>query len=255
MFLPPEEVQHLTELSLLVSKRVALPFVIEPNPVRVTERKYIELLDDIWFGERFVGFVSSWLINRDHPSGPIGLPYVNATGCIVGLTAYNRFKDDDATVKIKGLARFRVVKYLDTGKSYPTAQIEFFEEENVGHHDAERVKDFAARADELDELSRRTCIVIQRVMTKIYRALGSQDFEMPLLRPPDPIAFSFAAAGLLGTFDEGDYLHVLQCSCPFLRLEFICEAFEDYEKRVDNNLERKELLKPFQHIKNNPDAG
>ena len=256
MFLPPEEIRDLNEIPVFVSNRIILPFVNDGKPVRVTEAKYIRMLDDISFGDRLLGVIPGVMTNRHSPHhGPLGLPYVNATGCIAELTEYNRFKDDDATIKLKGLARFRIVEYLDAQKSYPIVSFKFFEEENKSYHNKLRMEFWEKEAEKRQRVMSEACAAANKLLNKILRAMGSPEFEEPFLTPTgDPVKLSFLLPHLYQC-GEDEFLHLLQSPCPIHRFESFIEWAEDYEKRVDDNIERKELLKPFLHIKNDPELG
>lgn len=246
MFQSPEEIRSIKQIPIFVWENVLLPFDTPLKTIHIIEPKYVQMLEDIALGDRYFGVTFKWMVNRE-----INLPHVNSTGCIAELLECNSFASGDANIKIKGLARYRIVKYLETDKPYPIAEIKFFEEENEKY--AEQL--LANQDDELlEEELRKTCLTAQKVMTKIFRALGNNEYEFPLMNPPDPIPFSFLV-GPLFSFDNGDLLHLLNCSSPIYRLQFATEWLENYEVAVDDNIERKKFLKPFQKIKNDPRLG
>jgi Lon protease-like protein len=187
------------------------------------------------------------MLNRE-----IGLPHVNSIGCIARILKCHTFASGDSNVKVHGLARYRIVRYLETDKPYPVAEIKFFEEENERYHGDIRLQEEARTAPEREELLTKTRVTLQRVQTKLFRALGDKDYEAPMLPQVGAVETSFLVSRLF-IFDEGDRLHLLNSPCPIHRMKFIIERLEEVEERVDDNLERAKFLAPFMKLANNRD--
>lgn len=244
MFLPPVEIRDVKQLPIFVWDDVLLPFVHWFDSIHVAEPKYARMLADIEFGDRLFGVTYDAMVDRK-----TGLPHVNSTGCIARLTECRTFASGDSNIKIEGLVRYRIVRYIETDKPYPVAEIEFFEEENERFHNAVRIEEQAQRAGELEELVEKTILTAQRLMNKVLRALGKKE-DAQRLSAPDPVSFSFLMSALY-IFNADDRLHLLNSPCPIHRLEFIARRLEESEARIDDNLQRREFLKPFLKLANN----
>lgn len=240
MFLPPEEVREVTQIPIFVWDKVLLPFDTTTKKIRITDPQIVQMLEDIEFGDRIFGVSSHWLTDRQTK-----LPYINATGCFAKLLEFDKFASGDANVKMKGLARYRVVEYLETDAPYPFAKVKFFEEESRS------LRGVIEEDEELQEdLTREASLVGQRIVTKIMHALGqNKDYEFPLIKP-EPLFFSFMAAPLF-SFDSGGFLKLLQAMSVEIRLRFIIEWLEEFEERVDENAERHKFIAPFLDLENN----
>lgn len=231
MFDPPEEVRDITVLPIYVWDNVLLPFVTET--VRVKEPHCRKMVADLAVGESYFGMVYRWMRDRE-----TGLPYINATGCIAKLLS-NRF---NRKIEIKGMARFRIVKYLETDKPYPVAEIKFFEEE--------RYQQALYTEEELMEAVRETCATANRILGKIALETGdTRDFSFGETEF-DPIEFSFLAARLF-SFDEDEYLKLLNLMDPIWRFKFIRQFLEEFEEEEDAKFARKKFLKHFLDLRNN----
>ena len=234
MFDPPEEVRDITILPIYVWDKVLLPFV-KPVPVRVKEPHLRKMIADLTVGESYFGMVFRWMRDKE-----TGLPYRNATGCIAKLLS-NRF---NRKIEVKGMARFRIVKYLETDKPYPVAEIKFFEEE--------RRTEFHYTLDELIQAMRETFETINRLANKLAQEAGLDEKTFHFdFADFDPIEFSFQAS-IIFNLDEGDYLKLLNLMDPVWRYRYIRETLEELEENYTTRLERSKFLKLFLNFKDNP---
>lgn len=232
----PEEVRHITQLPIFIWSDVLLPYDTTLKAVHIDQPADRELLADITFGDRFFGVSNKYLTDRK-----TGLPYINSVGCIATLVESNTFAGGDSNIKMKGISRYRIARYVETAKPYPVAEIIFF-------NDTENER------EKLDGLTREACVLAQELMTKIFRALGEPTYEAPLMNPPNFDFFSFMIAPLF-SFDLGDHLKLLQANSAKIRLEYGIQVLKEMVSAVEDNIERKKLLAKFQNIKNDPNFG
>lgn len=232
----PEEVRHITQLPIFVWSDVLLPYDTTLKSVHIDEPADRDLLADITFGDRFFGVTNKWLTDKK-----TGLPYINGVGTIATLVESNTFAGGDSNIKMKGISRYRIARFVETDKPYPVAEIIFF-------------NDIENEPEKLESLTREACLLAQQIMTKIFRALGEPTYEAPLMNPLNFDFFSFMIAPLF-SFDLGDHLKLLQADSAKIRLEYGIGVLKQMLSAVEDNIERKKLLASFQNIKNNPNFG
>ncbi|HEX8367645.1 MAG TPA: LON peptidase substrate-binding domain-containing protein [Pyrinomonadaceae bacterium] len=232
----PEEVRHITQLPIFIWSEVLLPYETPLDAVHIDKPADRQLLADITFGDRFFGVTNKYLAEKK-----TGLPYINGVGCIAALVESNTFAGGDSNIKMRGISRYRIARFVETGKPYPVAEIIFF-------------NDIESEPEKLESLTREACLLVQEMMTKMLRTLGAPAYEAPLLNPPDFDLFSFTMASLF-SFDLGEQLKLLQANSARIRLESGIRVLKKILSGVEDNIERKKLLAAFQNIKNNPTLG
>ncbi|HEX8737321.1 MAG TPA: LON peptidase substrate-binding domain-containing protein [Pyrinomonadaceae bacterium] len=232
----PEEVRHITQLPIFIWSDVLLPYDTTLKSVHIDKPADRQLLADITFGERFFGVTNKQLTDKK-----TGLPYINGVGCIAALVESHTFAGGDSNIKMKGISRYRIARFVETDKPYPVAEIIHF-------HDIED------EPEKLESLTREACLLGQELMTKIFRALGEPTYEAPLMKPTNFDFFSFMMASLF-SFDLSDHLKLLQAHSAEIRLEYGIGILKEMVSAVENNIERKKLLANFQNIKNDPNFG
>lgn len=231
----PEEVRHVTELPIFVWSGVLLPYEKTLESIHVEKPADCRMLADITFTDRLFGVTNRYLVDKE-----TGLPYIGGIGCIARLLESDIFRSGDANIKMQGISRYRVQGFVETDKPYPVAKITF-------------LNDVEEDEEEIERLTRETCVLAQRVITRIMHALGSSDYEAPLMSPEIDF-FSFMAAPLF-SLDLGGRLKFLQAQHASTRLRFAIDSLKLKEAAVEDNISRKEFIKRFQNTKNTPNFG
>jgi len=100
---------------------VVYPYTIVPRTI--TKPDIAELIDDAVRAEKLIGVVT--LNDRiDSPARPADL---YRTGTVTGIDRLYRFPGNIIRLHLRGLVRFRILEFIDTGKPYLLARIEKLE--------------------------------------------------------------------------------------------------------------------------------
>lgn len=240
MNLIPDEIRHLEAIPILIQPQILLPFD-ELKPIHLTEPAHLQLIDDVRFGDGYFGFHFNWLTEHRAKRKDIPrLPYINSTGCIARVTEEKPHEEGGSNVKIKGVYRYRVAKFLATDKPYPVAAFKFFKD--VFHDGWE---------EEAQKLCDEICLINQRAWNKFLgKFLDLSKRKGMFLMKPDPYFLSFMAAPLFSG-DTAFFLKCLQYNSVIGRLEYALEQMKEFEAAVEDNIERTNLIEPFLKLPNN----
>jgi Lon protease-like protein len=102
---------------------VLFPHVMQP--LHVFEPRYRQMTDDALAGDRLMGLIllkPGWEPNYE------GKPDVYPVGCLGKIVAEQRLEDGRYNVLLRGLSRMRVLRELDQGKLYRSAEVELLED-------------------------------------------------------------------------------------------------------------------------------
>lgn len=100
-----------------------LPLVLLPNELlslHIFEEKYRQMLRDVDLEGSFFG------ITLFEPQEQfVERPTVGTIGCVAEIRESEMLEDGRSNIVILGLARFRLVEYMETGDPYLVADIDF----------------------------------------------------------------------------------------------------------------------------------
>ncbi len=152
-----------------------LPLVLLPHeilPLHIFEPRYQQMLDDIELENNLFGI--TFFEPKDSFSDK---PEIGSTGCVAEVREVQKLEDDRANILTAGIIRYRLTNYVDLGKPYLTAEVEFFEdvieEESV----------LAPVADEVFDL-------FERVAKAAFDLSGNRG-RFPAIQKSDPERLSF----------------------------------------------------------------
>src|SRR5919202_3465771 len=171
-----DKVRGVLELPVFPLPLVLFPVV--PPPLHIFEERYRRMLADVRAANNLFGL--SYFVAD---AGPEDRPPAGHVGCATEVVEVQTLPDGRSNILTLGVARYRVVEYVERGDPYLVARVEFFEDEE---EDKEVV---ARRAAEVSEMFMR----IARAM----RTANDERGALPELPQDDPERLSFLVAAVV----------------------------------------------------------
>ena len=196
-----------------------LPLVLFPGaplPLHIFEERYRRMLADVRASNSLFGL--SYFV----PDDPLAdRPPAGHVGCATEVVEVQPLPDGRSNIMTSGVARYRVVEYVERGDPYLVARVEFFEDE------AEDEGVVGRRAAEVSELFMR----IARAMRTANQERGA----LPELPQDDPERLSFLVAAVVEMDAEAKQrlLETRSTSERLRRLHtMLAQAVTSYEERA-----------------------
>ena len=209
-----DKVRGVRELPVFPLPLVHFPGV--PLPLHIFEERYRRLLADVRASNDLFGlsyFVPGSVAEDRPPPGHVG--------CATEVVEVQALPDGRSNILTLGVARYRVVEYVERGDPYLAARVEFFEDEE---EDKEVV---ARRAAEVSEMFMR----IARAM----RTVNAERGALPELPQDDPERLSFLVAAVV-EMDAEAKQRLLETRSTSERLRrlytLLAQAVDAYEERA-----------------------
>jgi Lon protease-like protein len=116
-----EKVSSIKQLAVFPLPLVLLPH--ESLPLHIFEPRYRQMLLDIEDEQNLFG------ITLYEPKDDFSeAPEIGSTGCVAEVRESQMLEDGRSKIETSGLIRYRLLEYVDIGKPYLTAEVEFFED-------------------------------------------------------------------------------------------------------------------------------
>jgi len=96
-------------------------FIIFPKttvPLNIFEPRYIEMIDDAMKENRMIGMIQPKNSNQN-------IPALYNVGCVGKITSFNETEDGRYLILLSGISRFKIIKELETKKTYRQFTIDF----------------------------------------------------------------------------------------------------------------------------------
>ncbi|MBV8856668.1 MAG: LON peptidase substrate-binding domain-containing protein [Acidobacteria bacterium] len=209
-----DKVRGVRELPIFPLPLVHFPGV--PLPLHIFEERYRRMLADVRASNNLFGL--SYFV----PDGvPEDRPPAGHVGCATEVVEVQTLPDGRSNILTLGVARYRVVEYVERGDPYLFARVEFFEDEEEDAAVVER------RAAEVSEMFMR----IARAMRTANQERGA----LPELPQDDPERLSFLVAAVV-EMDAETKQRLLETRSTSERLRrlhtMLAQAVEAYEERA-----------------------
>ncbi|MEJ7623329.1 MAG: LON peptidase substrate-binding domain-containing protein [Pyrinomonadaceae bacterium] len=166
-----------------------LPLVLLPNELlslHIFEEKYRQMLRDVDLEGSFFG------ITLFEPQEQfVERPTVGTIGCVAEIRESEMLEDGRSNIVILGLARFRLVEYMETGDPYLVADIDFFEDD-------------AGDADTIAPLAEEVFTLFQRMAVAAFKMSGGRG-RLPEIQNTDAEALSFLICAAFNFENEKKY--------------------------------------------------
>ena len=96
-------------------------FIIFPKttvPLNIFEPRYIEMIDDAMKENRMIGMIQP-------KNSTQNIPKLYNVGCVGKITSFNETEDGRYLILLSGISRFKIIKELETKKTYRQFTIDF----------------------------------------------------------------------------------------------------------------------------------
>ncbi len=178
-----------------------LPLVMLPNellPLHVFEEKYRQMLSDLEHEGKFFG------VSLFDPQAAFDeRPPVGTVGCVAEIRESETLPDGRSNILTIGLVRYRLLDYVDSGKSYLVGDVEFFEDEK---------EDLAA----IDPLADDVFTLFERMAKAAFKMSGNRG-RLPDIQRADPEALSFLITAAFNLDNDKKY-YLLETTSTIERL-------------------------------------
>lgn len=166
-----------------------LPLVMMPNellPLHIFEEKYREMLADVVAGDRIFG------VNLFEPENDyVDRPAIESVGCAAQIRDFDTQDDGRSNIITLGVTRYRVLEYLDRGKPYLEAEVEFF-------------NDFPDDDGGAEGLADKVFEIFGRIAKAAFKMSGNQG-RLPDINRGDSEQLSFLVAAAFNFENELKY--------------------------------------------------
>jgi len=186
-----------------------LPLVMLPGellPLHIFEERYRKMLEDVTAEQNIFGITlfeaQESLIERP-PNG--------AVGCAAEIRNVETLPDGRSNIITTGLARYRLIEYVETGEPYLVGDVQFFEDND------EAEEALTPIADEVFEL-------FERIAKAAFKIGGSRG-RFPEIERTDPQALSFLITAAFN-FDNEKKYRLLEMTSTSQRLEELKKVLE-----------------------------
>ena len=179
-----------------------LPLVMMPNellPLHIFEEKYRDMLTDVVATDRTFG------VNLFEPESEfIDRPAIESVGCAAQIRDFDTQDDGRSNIITLGVTRYRIIEYLDRGKSYLEAEVEFF-------------NDYADEDGEAETLADKVFEIFSRIAKAAFKMSGNQG-RLPEINRGDSEQLSFLVAAAFN-FDNGLKYELIETTSTATRLK------------------------------------
>jgi Lon protease-like protein len=197
-----------------------LPLVMLPGellPLHIFEDRYRKMLKDVESEHHLFG------ITLFEPGEAIAdKPAAGTVGCITEVREVETLPDGRSNILGLGLARYRLIDYVDAGEPYLVGDVQFFEDGD------ENVKDLEPLADEVFDL-------FGRMARAAFKMSGSRG-TLPEIKRADPEALSFLITAAFN-FENGKKYSLLEMTSTTERLrelrEILLKTVDQMEETAD----------------------
>jgi len=98
-------------------------FIIFPKttvPLNIFEPRYIDMVDDSMKSNKLIGMIQPKNSNNQYE-----VPELYQVGCVGKITSFRETEDGRYLIELKGVARFKSIKELDTLTKYRILQVNY----------------------------------------------------------------------------------------------------------------------------------
>ncbi len=209
-----------------------LPLVLLPNeilPLHIFELRYRQMLKDVE-SERNLFGVSLF----EPQESFIEKPLTGTVGCAAEVKEVQMMPDGRSNVVTVGVARYRLVDYVDAGERYLVGDLEFFEDE---------------KEDEnlLNPLSDEVFTLFRRVAKAAHKLSGERG-RFPEVQQTEPQALSFLVTAAFNLENDLKY-KMLETRSTIERLTRLREILLKAVGKMEETAEIHKIAKTNGHGK------
>jgi len=209
-----------------------LPLVLLPNellPLHIFEPRYRQMLKDVALDKNLFG-VSFFNSQESF----IEKPNAGSVGCAAEVRESQTLPDGRSNVLTIGVARYRLIDYVEAGEPYLVGDVEFFEDE------AEDETILSPLADEVFTLFRR--------VARAAHKLGGERGTFPDVQQTEPEALSFLVTAAFNLEPDLKY-QLLETRSTVERLGRLKEILRQTVGKMEESAEIHKIAKTNGHSK------
>ena len=209
-----------------------LPLVLIPNellPLHIFEPRYQQLLRDVSL-ERNIFGVTLFEPQEFSPEKP----EIGSIGCAAEVRDVQAMPDGRSNILTIGLARYRLLGYIESGDPYLVGDVEFFE-------------DLTEDPEILQPLADKVFGLFERIAEAAHILSGERG-SFPQIPKSEPEALSFLIASALNLEKELKY-QLLATRSTVERLSRLSEILEKAVIKMENSAEINRIARTNGHSK------
>lgn len=207
-----------------------LPLVLLPNeflPLHIFEPRYRQMLKDVQGEQNFFG------VTFFDPQNPLQeKPEIGTVGCVAEVRQADEMPDGRSNILTLGVARYRLMEYVDAGEPYLVGEIDFFEDE------PEDENTLVPLGDEVHGL-------FQRIAQAAFKLSGSHGM-LPDIPKTDPQQMSFLITAAFNLDNELKY-EMIEITSTILRLEKLREVLLRAVSKLETNADIQKVARTNGH--------
>ncbi len=209
-----------------------LPLVLVPNevlPLHIFEERYRQMLKDVTARKGLFGIN---MLEGDQFAAT--RPEPGSVGCAAEVRDVNMLPDGRSNIVVFGVARYRLLEYVDSRKLYQIGRVEFFEDDPAD--------DVA-----LEILSESVFELFKRIAKAAHKLTGERG-RFPEITRSDPESFSFQATASF-IFDNSIKYELLTMTSTADRLEQLKDTLVRTVDQIELNADIREIARSNGHSK------
>lgn len=209
-----------------------LPLVLLPNellPLHIFEPRYRQMLKDVALDKNIFGI--SFFDPKD---ALIEKPETGTYGCAAEVREVQELPDGRSNVLTIGVARYRLLGYVDAGEPYLVGDVEFFE-------------DFEEDAGIVQPLADKVFELFRRIAKAAHKLSGERN-SFPDIPQAEPEALSFLVTSAFNLETDVKY-ELLEIRLTSERLERLREILEQAVVKMEESAEINKIARTNGHSK------
>jgi Lon protease-like protein len=222
-----DRVKGIKQVPLFPLPLVLLP--IELLPLHLFEPRYRQMLEDVQATNKMFG------VHLFEPKEEfVTRPTVGTLGCVAEVREVQELPDGRSNLLTNGIARYRLLDYVETDTPYLVGEVEFFED------DPEDPAEQLAAADVVFEL-------FQRIAKAAFKMSGTRGM-FPEIERADPEPMSFLVTAAFNLDNEKKY-KLLKMTSTIKRLKRLRKLLEGAADKMEASAEVHEISQTNGHSK------
>ena len=146
-------------------------FIIFPKtsvPLNIFEPRYIDMVNDSMKSNKLIGMIQPKKTNNQY-----GVPELYQVGCVGKITSFRETEDGRYLIELKGVARFKIIKEIQSEKKYRILKVSYdnFEKDLVEKNQELKFTDLELIFKDLKSLFEKKGFIIN------WKALEKQSLD------------------------------------------------------------------------------
>jgi ATP-dependent Lon protease len=209
-----------------------LPLVLLPNellPLHIFEPRYQQMLRDISLDTSIFG-VTFFQPNQSF----VEKPEIESIGCAAEVRESQTLPDGRSNILTIGLARYRLIDWVDAGEPYFVGDVEFFE-------------DFEEDSAQIQPVADEVFSLFERIASAAHKLSGERG-AFPEIPQAEPEALSFLITAAFNLETSIKY-ELLETRSTYRRLTQLYEILKEAVVKMEDSAEINKIARTNGHSK------